>query len=81
MFLDHPEEVVGHGDDFSLLLHEQFELLAQLWGNVRLDLGRSFGPVHEERALAPKGEGEDQQGEREEEESLLVRGDVKRRSL
>jgi hypothetical protein len=46
VFLDHPEEVVGHGNNLALFRHEQFKLLAQLWRDVRLDLGRAFGSGH-----------------------------------
>jgi hypothetical protein len=43
VFLDHPEEVIGHGYDVcALLLHEQLELLAQFWRYVGFDLRGSF---------------------------------------
>ena len=47
VFLDHPEEVIGHGNDLSLLRYEQLQLLAQFGRDMCLDLGRSFWTAHE----------------------------------
>ena len=81
MTLDHFMQIIRHRKNVTRLPLEQLELLIEGVRDVRHHAPEALLSVHEERAPAPKGEGEDQQGEREEEESLLVRGDVKRRSL
>jgi hypothetical protein len=47
VLLNHPVQVVGHGNDDTLLRYEQLKLLAQGWRDVGLDLRCSFLAGHE----------------------------------